>query len=166
MRSLSRIPKVQGAFLALEIYICPYFRRKRASTICRCASQHCSNSEGMVAKPNVCGNFSKLKITQWLEIILKSSLQDAFQLFGEWLANYFVSWRWDLGFLFDFWNYFICENEIFDPIDTNIPFSIFLGNIFDISYFSRQGNLATCLPVFLGGTGGPCEDPGSINEIE
>ena len=25
--------------------------------------------------------------------IFKSSLQDAFQLFGEWLANYFVSWR-------------------------------------------------------------------------
>ena len=70
VRSLSRIPKVQGAFSALEIDIWPHFRRKRASTICRCASQHCSNSGGMVAKPNVCGNFSKFKITHWLEIIL------------------------------------------------------------------------------------------------
>jgi len=47
---------------------------------------------------------------------------DAFQLFGEWISNYFVSWR--------------------------------------------QGNLATCLPLWLGGTGGPCEDPGTINMIQ
>ena len=45
---------------------------------------------------------------------------DAMQLFGEWVSNYFVSWK--------------------------------------------QGNLADCLPVALGGNGGPCGDPGTINQ--
>ena len=35
-----------------------------------------------------------------------------------------------------------------------------------IKLYLRQGNLATCLPLWLGGTGGPCEDPGTINMIQ